>query len=876
MSLTEYQHKRDFKVTTEPAGKQPAAKGWLYVIQKHAASHLHYDFRLQLGDVLKSWAVPKGPSLDPSTKRLAMKVEDHPVAYGDFEGTIPAGEYGGGTVMLWDRGTWTPLEDPEQGHRKGRLKFELHGEKLTGAWMLVRKGGTKDVDERHWFLIKERDASASDTEDIVESLPDSVTTHRTLDEIAAAQDRQWTGKKSATRQSNARAKTAKPKPKQPRSTHIRAELKTLTGAKRSKQPDFIAPQLATLVDQAPDGDQWLHEIKLDGYRMQCHIASGKAQFISRNQQDWTDKFPELAKIAAELTPQNVILDGEVVAVDQQGVSQFQLLQNAFKQRTTDTLHYYVFDILYLNGYDLRPVALVERKRLLAELLQSATEQKHILLSEHVVGNGPSFFEEARKLKLEGIISKLAERPYLSGRSGEWLKTKTSHREEFVIGGYTDPGGSRAGFGALLLGYHQNGNKLVYAGKVGTGFSHETIANLMSRLMRLDAERSPFTDLNGKTGEARHAHWVRPELVAQIEFSNWTQDGRLRHPAFLGLREDKPAKEVVREAAKEVKQVNPTSAVPARSRTKSKTRERMPAADNQTTEIAGVRLSHPAKVLYADQGITKLELAEYYVAIEKWILPHVSGRLLVLVRCPKGAGKECFYQKHPGRGTFEGLRQIPVREKNSTENYVVLDDLQGLVTLVQLGVLEIHIWGSRADDFERPDRLIFDLDPDPSVEWPQVIECAQQIRQFFTDLGMTTFLKTTGGKGLHLVLPIQRRHDWDEVKQFCHAVATSIVTADPARYTDNMSKAARKGKIYIDYLRNQRGATSVAPYSTRSRPGAPVSVPIAWEELSTAMRSDHFTIRNLPERLARLKQDPWKDIYKIRQSITVSAKRLVGL
>jgi bifunctional non-homologous end joining protein LigD len=916
MTLQEYRHKRDFQRTPEPKGAQSAQAGWLYLIQKHDASHLHYDFRLQFDGVLKSWAVPKGPSLAPRQKRLAVQVEDHPVEYGDFEGVIPEGEYGGGTVMLWDRGTWEPIGDPEEGLRQGKLTFTLHGEKLQGAWALIRKGGADEPGERNWFLIKSPDeaAQSSEEEDITAAAPLSVATHRSIDEIAAERDRVWgspkpekTSRKPKVQASVAR-RSAKPAARPPKAksaaAHKSAAKRTrsrkatkaadldpgsLPGARPARLAQYLEPQLCTLTKEAPEGDEWLHEMKFDGYRMLCRIDSGQVQFISRNDQDWTARLKTLGAPAAELPVEQALLDGEVVALEPNGVTDFQSLQNVFREGREESLLYYAFDLLYLDGFDLTGVVLEDRKRVLAQLVAAIGSDRPIRYSEHVVGDGPVFFENACKLGLEGIVSKRRDRPYVAGRGYDWLKVKCVKREEFVIGGYTEPAGHRSSLGALLVGYHDGDSQLRYAGKVGTGFSERTLHDLLSRLQPLERTISPFSNLTGHSGPARGAHWVEPALVAQVEFSNWTRDGRLRHPSFQGLREDKPAAEVVRDipvpvdvaveksktsAARHTTGKNEGQPMQPSKTAQSSQRSKPSAATSPQSgpvELAGIRLTHPEKVLYPDDGITKLDLARYYHEIADWILPHITGRPIVLVRCPEGRRRECFYQKHPGAGTPENLEQIAIQEKGKTANYLLVDDIDDLMSLVQLGALEIHCWGSRSDQLERPDRLIFDLDPDPEVAWPQVVSAARQIHQFLTDLGLRSFLKTTGGKGLHLVVPIQRRADWDEAKEFCADVAAAIVAADPQHYTSNSLKAARRGKIFVDYLRNSRGATAVAPYSTRARPGATVSVPLDWSELSVELRSDHFNIRNVPARLAALQRDPWEEIATVRQSLTASIR-----
>lgn len=896
MGLTEYRRKRDFGVTSEPRGgrvAKRARRGLAFVVQKHAASHLHYDFRLELGGVLLSWAVPKGPSLDPSTKRLAMHVEDHPIEYGGFEGIIPKGEYGGGTVLLWDKGTWEAVDDAEQGYRDGALKFDLHGEKLKGRWMLVRKGGKPAVDDKTWFLFKEKDKFAKPDSDIAESKPLSVVTKRSLEQIASDADRVWAtngevGKKGRSRVSNtktvskAEANGAVRKKKKPVKLAI-ADKKAIAkklkeyGEKQPRVPSSHGVELATLVDAAPAGEGWMHEIKFDGYRMLCRIEGGKAQFISRNGKEWTSKFGELPSEVQALPVKTAILDGEVVVLEEDGKSSFQALQNAFQTSGDALFYYYIFDLLHLDGVDLTGAPLEARKEILSRLLKK--QKGSVRYSDHVLGNGPAFFEQASKLSLEGIISKRLGRPYVAGRGDDWLKIKCSLREEFVIGGFTKPEGSRTHFGALLLGYYDGGGDLVYAGRVGTGFSDATLEELHEKFRKLIQKTSPFSNMKGTTGQARGVTWLKPALVGQVQFSNWTGDKQLRHPSFQGLREDKPAKKVIRDEPVSSESIESTKRATGTSKSPRKGRTAKNDAQNVTgsNEVAGVALSHPDKVLYPEDGYSKLDLAKYYEIAAEWMLPHVAGRLLSLVRCPAGSGQKCFFQKHPGEGTSELLSRTSVEEKNGPEDYLSVKDLPGIISLVQMGVLEIHIWGSRADNFEKPDRLIFDLDPDPAVKWPQVVASANEVRLLLRELGLESFLKTTGGKGLHIAVPIERRTSWDEAKAFCKAVADLMAAAAPDRYIAKMSKAARKGKIFVDYLRNDRGATAVAPYSTRAKPGGTVSVPISWDELTAKLHSDHFTIKTLPARLAKLKADPWEGITDVKQSLTASMlKRLKAL
>lgn len=653
-------------------------------------------------------------------------------------------------------------------------------------------------------------------------------------------------------------KTSKQNPSRHRQRGVHTEIQVdpgrLPGARKSKLPDLIQPQLATLVDEIPKGDGWLHEIKFDGYRALCRIDQGRAVFFTREGKDWTPRFGSLANAAAKLPVGQALLDGEVVVIESDGSTNFQALQEALGKKEFGRLVYYVFDILHLDGYDLTPLPLLARKEILAKVLQAVDKDGPIHYSDHVVGKGETFYEKACQLGLEGVISKRKDSPYRAGRGRDWLKTKCHESQEFVIGGFTDPSGSRAGLGALLLGVHNDKGDLVYSGRVGTGFTQESLKKLRARLDLIEQRSPPFS--NAPAGSSRRGtHWVKPELVAEIEFTGWTRDGLLRHPSFKGLREDKPATKIKREYP----QSTSSSVAPSNPH-------------GNGVKVAGITLTHPDRILYPEQGITKRELAEFYEQIADWIIPHLAGRPLVLVRCPQGHQKECFYQKHAREDLPDSVRRISIREQHSVGTYVTVDSLPGLISLIQIGVLEFHTWGSRSDRLEYPDRLTFDLDPDPDLPWEQLIDAARTMRLRLADLGLCAFVKTTGGKGLHVVVPIARRNRWEEIKEFCKRVAESMAREAPEHYTATMSKAKRKRKIFIDYLRNTRGATSVAAYSTRARPGAPVSTPLRWEELSSEIRSDHFTVRNLPERLSRLKKDPWEDYEKARRPITAKVKK----
>ncbi|HVT15294.1 MAG TPA: DNA ligase D [Thermoanaerobaculia bacterium] len=903
MPLNTYRRKRDFSRTSEPAGKPSRAgkkraksKGLRFVIQKHAASRLHYDFRLEMEGVLRSWAVPKGPSLDPGEKRLAVQVEDHPIEYGDFEGIIPPGEYGGGTVVVWDRGTWTPEGDPVEAWRSGKLKFQLHGEKLRGGWTLVRMHGERAGENKeNWLLIKElrdEEARPGSGDAILTERPESVLSGQKIEEIAADPPRVWESNRPEKAGARARGGATD------RADQIDAAA--LPGARKAALPRQLEPQLATLVAEPPEGDGWLHEIKYDGYRALCEVRGGKARLLTRRGKDWTAHFPGIAQAASSLPVESALLDGEVVVLEADGRTSFQALQNALTEGRDGDLVCFAFDLLYLDGYDLRRAPLTARKAALAALLDGAAGP--IRFSDHVQGQGKGFFRQACQHALEGTVAKRAEQPYHSGRSRDWLKVKCLQRQEFVIGGFTDPEGARSGLGALLVGVYDNG-ELVYSGRVGTGFSQRMLVDLRRRLDEL--ERSTPAFVNPPHGAAaRGAHWAEPELVAEIAFSEWTQDGILRHPSFQGLREDKEPREIRREKPADLEAVadgKETASGPGPGKTRRRKStgrgagkaEAAPAkkpaagAPRRTTgggktrasaavELSGVRLTHPDKVLYPDRGFTKLDLALYYERVAGWILPHLSDRPLTLVRCPEGQAGECFYQKHMTSQFPSSIRRVDVEEEGKTVPYGAVDSLPGLIGLVQMGVLELHVWGAHRDQIERPDYLVLDLDPDEGLEWERIVEGALLLRDLLAATGLRSFLKTTGGKGLHVVLPLARRHSWDEAKAFTKAVADGLVAAEPDRYTSNMSKARRKGKIFVDYLRNGRGATSIAPYSTRARPGAPVSTPLDWAELDTPVRANTFTIETLPRRLEALAADPWADFAKVKQSITTAMKKQWGM
>jgi len=867
VALEVYRKKRNFRNTPEPEGQvsASASRDLSFVIQKHAASHLHYDFRLELNGILLSWAVPKGPSLDPNDKRLAMHVEDHPKEYGGFEGVIPPKQYGSGTVMLWDQGTWLPTGDPEASYKKGKLKFQLQGKKLRGGWTLVRSHGGKYGD-KSWLLIKEEDSFARlATEGVVtETKPRSTLSGRTMEEIAAHPDRVWHSTKSVAE--NLKTGTVKKRRSGPAPG-------TLRGAIKGALAPRMAVQLATLVKTAPRGDDWLHEIKLDGYRMLCRVEKGACRIYSRTGKDWTANFSAIAQAAARLPCTSAWIDGEVVVLADDGRTSFQALQNALSHGSLAKLHFYAFDLPYLDGYDLSKVSLLDRKRLLQPLLQSTGELK---FSDHVVGAGDEFFAQACKLRLEGIISKRVDSPYQPVRGANWVKIKCGMRQEMVVGGFTDPQNSRTGFGALLLGVYDRDGDLRYAGKVGTGFDDATLAQLRGTLDGLVQPEPPFIN-PPKGAEARRAHWVVPKLVAEVAFTEWTQDETLRHPAFLGLRADKRASDVIRKRALATEEataesVPMTSAKAPSSHTKASSR---PSRDDDANTIAGITISNPAKLLFPEAQLTKRDLALYYHDMSEWILPHLRNRPVTLVRCPDGWEKECFYQKNATDSVADVIDRIQVQTSDGPAQYMMANSTSALVALLQMGALELHPWGSQARKLGFPDRIIFDFDPDEDLAWERVKEATEILRTLLGEIGLQGFLKTTGGKGLHVVVPIQPTLQWDQAKAFAKAIASLLVRTFPDRFTAKLLKSTRQGKIFVDYLRNGEGATAVSPYSIRAKANAPVAVPIAWEEISKDVRFAHFNVRTVKARMKRQKRDPWSEFFSMRQTVTKAVLKKVG-
>ena len=806
MALTLYRKKRNFDATPEPRGDAVASGQNSFVVQKHDARRLHYDFRLEMDGVLKSWAVAKGPSLDPAVKRLAVAVEDHPLEYGDFEGTIPKGEYGGGTVIVWDRGTWRPDGDPQKGFAKGHLEFELFGEKLHGRWHLVRMATKPKEKHENWLLIKGDDGAARPEKDgdILVEQPDSAKTGRDLAAVATEAPG-WSSKSGKL-----------PGP---------ADPSKVKGAKKAKMLGFVEPALASLAASPPSGERWLHEIKFDGYRLQARLEAGKVTLLTRSGLDWTHKFGDRITEALRALPvETALLDGEIVVENGAGASDISALQSDLSENRSDRFIFYLFDALYLDGFDLRDAPLIERKVRLKNLVPATGPLR---FSDHFEENGELVLRHICRMSLEGIVSKLRDAPYRSGRGKSWTKSKCSARQEFVIGGYVISSTSRKAIGSLVLGAFDKG-ALEYVGRVGTGFTQKMAAELFARLETLQTKASPFAQ-KLSAEEARQVVYVEPKLVAEIEFRAWTADGHLRHAAYRGLREDKPASSVVRET--------PLPLTPP------KEPRRM------------VKLTHPDRLYWPDAGVTKEGLADYYAEIFRFAAPFIVGRPLALLRCPDGIDGQQFFQKHPWKGMGSAI--LPVEDPTG-ETAIAIKDVDGMISLAQGAALEIHPWGSTLADWERPDILIMDLDPGDGVAWEMVIAAAREIRERLERAGLTAFVKTSGGKGLHVAAPLKPQAEWPAVKTFAKSFADAMAADSPEAYVSTIPKARRQGKILIDYLRNQRGATAIAPYGARARPGAPVSMPLDWEELSPAIGPAHFTIANAPTRLASLSQAPWED------------------
>jgi bifunctional non-homologous end joining protein LigD len=869
--VSEYTRKRNFDITSEPpetAGRARSGQGKAlsFVIHKHDARNLHYDFRLELDGTLKSWAVPKGPSLDPKNKRLAVHVEDHPLGYGSFEGSIPEGQYGAGDVIVWDRGIWQPHGDPRETYKAGKLKFTLIGEKLTGDWALVRTHLQGSGDKEQWLLIKEKDEAvrSADEYDIVADKPESVVSGATVGEGRASA-------KSSERKTAAAAPVAEKKPA--------GKTAKKQAAKKTAIPQKLSPQLATLMDTPPEGE-WLYEIKFDGYRIMTRILDGEVRMITRNGHDWTERLPLQAKAIGELNLGDGWLDGEMVVLNDAGLPDFQALQNAFDIGRSKDIVYYLFDVPFLNGEDLREKPVEDRRAALKKLL--GKQKKGLLrFSDAFSASHRDIIESACLLSLEGVIGKRAGSVYQSRRSADWIKLKCKLRQEFVIVGFTKPQGTRSGFGALLLAVNEEGAGLVYAGRVGTGFNQKTLAELFEKMQPLEQDASPL----GKkltSAQGRGVHWIKPTLVGEVEFGEWTREGIIRHSAFIALRSDKPASEVVHEYPRTPKDIKAPFKPNASKTSASKTDEpagKPKAASKRDSkdkiEVAGVLISHPERVIDKKSGLHKIDLAHFYESISDWILPHLDHRAVALLRCPEGVEGEQFFQKHAERLAIPNIKQLDPKLDPGHARLMEIDSVQALVGAAQMGTIELHTWGSTYDKIELPDHFVLDLDPDPALPWRSMIEATQMTLSVLDELGLDAYIKTSGGKGMHIIVPLARKADWDTVKAFAKALAQFISEQLPERFTATSGPKNRVGKIFIDYLRNTRGASTVAAYSARARPGLPVSVPVSRDELASLKSSDQWNIANLQKRLRKLKADPWAG-YKNTQRITRPMWKRLGV
>jgi bifunctional non-homologous end joining protein LigD len=850
MALDEYNRKRDFAATPEPGGKAKAARkrgernALQYCIQKHDATRLHYDFRLELDGTLKSWAVPKGPSLDPKSRRLAVHVEDHPLEYATFEGTIPAGHYGAGDVIVWDRGIWVPQDDPQEGYRKGKLKFALEGEKLSGTWNLVRT--RMDGGKEQWFLIKSNDEAARPEQeyDIVKEQPDSVLSDRTL-----------IPRKRGKAKLEVDAKPVKTPAARSRKKPARA---TLSGAKPAPLPDSIKPQLATLIESVPDGD-WRYEVKFDGYRIMARIESGKVQLFTRNGHDWTAKMPQQAEALAALGLESAWLDGEVVVPNEEGTPDFQALQNAFEIGRSGTIVYYLFDLPYLNGMDLREVPLEERRAALSQIMD-ANDNELLRFSADFTEEPESVLESACQMKLEGLIGKRAGSTYVSKRSSSWVKIKCKNRQEFIIVGFTDPKGARSGFGALLLGLHNDEGELHYAGKVGTGFNQATLKSLHAKLKTLKTDKSPLAKAP-PAADVRGAHWLKPELMCEVAFAEMTRQGVIRHSVFHGLRSDKPAEAITHE--------RPAKAAKASAGT---------TATSAANSAGGkIKISNPERIIDKSIGATKMELARFYAEVAPWALPQLRHRPLALVRAPEGIDGELFFQKHSEKLSIPHISQLDTALFPKHAALMTIDTVEALVSAAQMGTIELHTWNAVAPVLDHPDRFVLDLDPDPTLPWKRMIEATQLTQTLLDEIGLQSFLKTSGGKGLHIMVPLEPVHSWAEVKKFSQAIAQYMAKLLPQHFSAVSGPKNRVGRIFIDYLRNSQGASTVAAYSVRAREGLGVSVPIHRDELADLKGANLWTIRNLIPRLEEQgDDDPWAGIDETGQTITADMRERLGM
>ncbi|RDU97577.1 DNA ligase D [Trinickia dinghuensis] len=944
--LETYRKKRRFEATPEPSGagrararvatrmagtartaaSRRAEPALSYLIQEHHARRLHYDFRLELDGTLKSWAVPKGPCLDPAVKRLAVHVEDHPIEYGTFEGEIPPGNYGAGTVIVWDRGTWEPnggVAEARKAYESGKLKFTLHGAKLHGGWALVRSRMRGSGDKEQWLLIKERDDEArpEGEYDVIAAEPGSALADGAA-KGKAAKGRKRTAKGGADGARRAdeaerptsgvsvnkarkgrlavpakaphagEEKSSRPDLVATRTTKSLRELAaspSIKGAVKARLPQSLKPQLATLVDEVPAGDDWTYEIKFDGYRALARIDRSEAKpvrIFTRSGLDWTDKFKQQAQALAALDVETAWIDGEAVVLDEHGVPSFQALQNAFDANRPQDIVIFAFDLPYLNGYDLRDVPLVQRRALLRALLEGCGDDT-VRFSGDFVLDARDLLNSACEMALEGIVGKRRDSRYTSTRSGSWIKLRCRRRQEFVIGGYSEPSGSRTGFGALLLGVHDTHGKLRYAGRVGTGFDTAMLRSIKKELDARETARSPFAEAASERSRTK-VHWVRPDVIAECNFAEWTSEGIVRQASFISLRGDKPAREIVHEAAGKPDGAAERGSGTASGKAKAKAAKATHSdgrkvrasmeADTQLKEgdtVAGVRVSHPARMIDKPIGFAKRDLVRYFERIAPMLLPHVKGRPVALVRAPEGIEGELFFQKHSNRLSIPFVTSHEGLDPGHPP-LITLDSVQALVGAAQMGTVELHTWNAVAANIEKPDRIVFDLDPDPKLGWDRMIEAARLTRDLLTELGLQSWCKTSGGKGLHVVVPLARHAGWDEVKAFAHAAAQHMAETLPDRFSAKMGAQNRRGRIFVDYLRNNRGSSTVAAFSPRARPGMGVSVPIAWDELADTTGGAQWTVENVHKRLERLRADPWADYAGTKQRITREMRERLGM
>jgi bifunctional non-homologous end joining protein LigD len=857
--LDTYQRKRSFDKTPEPSGaarKSKRSKALSFVIQEHDARRLHYDFRLELDGTLKSWAVPKGPSLDPTVKRLAVHVEDHPLDYGSFEGDIPEGNYGAGSVIVWDRGTWAPqtgtIAEAAREYEKGKLKFTLDGEKLHGGWTLVKSNMRGSGDKEQWLLIKERDDDARPESeyDVLLKKPGSV-----MSDSPGAHKKKAPARKTKTvsRKANGHDHPDIVANRNAESLRTLSHEPAIEGAKKAKLPATLKPQLATLVDTAPPGEEWTYEIKFDGYRVLARIETIKGKrtinIYTRNGNDWTAKFSKQVKALDQLDIDNAWLDGEAVVLDSRGLPDFQALQNAFDVGRPQDIVVYFFDMPFLNGYDLRHVPLVQRRALLKALIEPIDDPV-LRYSEDFAFKADDLLKSACDMALEGIIGKKIDSGYVSGRTNAWIKLKCRRRQEFVIGGYSEPTGSRAAFGALLLGVYDANGDLQYAGRVGTGFDQKLLASIKKELDKRETKRMPFASEPQERSRTA-VHWVKPELVAECNFAEWTKERIVRQASFVSLRDDKPAKQIVKEAP---------------VKTKKKPVDK--------AEIEGVKISHPDRIIDKSSKHTKLDVVEYYASIAEWMLPHLKDRPVSLVRAPEDIDGELFFQKHSAKLAIPHITQHADIDPGHPP-LLTIESAKALVGTAQMGTIELHTWNAVASNIEKPDRMVFDLDPGEGVGWKSMIEAAKLTRDLLTELGLESFCKTSGGKGFHVIVPLAKQASWDDMKDFSQAVAQHMASTLPKLFSAKMGMQNRKGKIFIDYLRNNRGSSTVAAFSLRARPGLGVSMPIGWDELDDIKSGDQWNIDNAHERMEALRVDPWKDYAKKRQRLTAAMKKRLG-